>query len=174
MDRRTRATAKRLLVGISLIWLALGSWLAFFALPPDEVQTINSPEVKDRMRDECSGTFQERYRCKEAIILQIGQDSFANMTLRLVLVVSVPLLAAVAYHTLCRPDPIHRLPSMDDSLAWKPPPPFIPRPSDRPERSFADAEAPPPPPDDDWKRRAQERITNARPPGPMDEAPDDE
>jgi len=176
MDRRTRATAKRLLVGISLIWLALGTWLAFFALPPDEVQTINSPEVKDRMRDECSGSFQERYRCKEAIILEIGQDSFANMTLRLVLVVSVPLLAAVAYHTLCRPDPVTRLP-IPDTVAWRSPPPFIPRPSERPERperTFAAAEPPPPPPDDDWKRRAQERITNARPPGPLDEAPDDE
>lgn len=169
MDRQKRATAKRFLTAISLVWLVLGSWLAFFALPPDEVQTINSPQVQDRLRDECSGSFQQRYRCKESIILSVGQDAFANMALRLVLVVSIPLLAAVVYHTLCRPDPVHRLSDVDD-LAWKPPPPSIPRPAER----TSDGDEQPPPPDDDWKRRAQERITNARPPGPMDRPSDEE
>lgn len=171
MDRRTRAKAKRFLVGISLVWLALGTWFAFFKLPPDEVQTINSQDVKDRMRDECSGSFQQRYACKESIILQVGQDAFANMALRLVLVVSVPLLAAVTYSTLCRPDPVHRLADVEE-VAWKPPPHLAPRP---PRPDWTTGEQPPsPPPDDDWKRRAQERISNARPPGPLDLPPDED
>ncbi len=171
MDRQKRATVKRFLIGVSGVWLVLGSWVAFFALPADEVQTINSPEVKDRMRDECTGTFQQRYRCKDSIILEVGQDAFANMTLRLVLVVSVPLLAAIAYHTVCRRDPVHRLSDIED-VAWKPsplPPLLRPRPPDQ----IAADQPPPPQSDDDWKRRAQDRIINARPPGPMDEAPDD-
>ena len=172
MDRQTRATAKRFLVGVSLIWVVLGAWIAFFALPPDEVQTINSPEVKDRLRDECSGSFQQRYRCKESIILEVGQDAFANMTLRLILVVSVPLLAAVAYTTLCRPDPVHRLSDIEDTTGWKPPPPPpVTRP---PLWAPGEQQQPLPPPDDDWKRRAQERISSARPPGPLDRPPDEE
>lgn len=176
MDRVRRAKAKRVLLAVSMSWLLVGTWLAFFSLPADEVQTINSPEVQDRMRDECVGSFKDRYQCKEAIIVEVGQDAFANMALRLVLVVSVPLLAAVGYATVCRPDPVTRLPLPEEEEAWKPAHHSRPAPPPHPAPPPAETldVAQPPKPNDDWKRRAQERTTHPRPSGPLDKPEGDE
>ena len=147
MERHRRARIKHRLIVASIVWMAVAGVVLFLILPPGPVQTMNSPEVQDRMRDECAGSFEQRYQCKENIIVQAGRETFANLALRLGLVLAAPLLAAGFFHTRCRPDPIHHLPlpGDDDATPASPPP-------------ASDA-------DDDWKRRAQRHIAHARPPG---------
>ncbi len=150
MDRRTRAQTKRLLIATGSAWTVLIGALMFLVLPTGDVQTMNSPQVQDRLRDECAGSFQQRYQCKESIIVAVGRDTFANLALRLALVVAGPLAGAVFYHTRCRPDPIHRLPLAEDEAGETLPVPHS---------AVAD---------DEWKRRAQRHIAQARPPAPVD------
>ena len=94
-------------------------WTELVRVPPEDVQTINSPEVQDRMRDECLGQFQNRYDCKESIILATSRETFASLTWRFGLVTLVPVLAAMGYGALSRKERTpHDLVGPDD-LAWK-------------------------------------------------------
>ena len=119
MDRRTRRKTRQILTILSLVWLAGVGWVAFGRIPPDEVLTPNSPEVHERMRDECAGNFQERYDCKESIIVQTSQSTFANLSLRLAFVVLGPLAAAAGFAAFCRPDPEAPRPTEEVDMSWK-------------------------------------------------------
>jgi hypothetical protein len=74
-----------------LLWIGWAVWDQFLTLPPDEVANHSSGLVQDRMLD-CSGTFRQRYECKNAIIIENDRSNFFAMAGRIAIVVVPPLL----------------------------------------------------------------------------------
>ncbi|HSV28517.1 MAG TPA: hypothetical protein VLL76_03135 [Candidatus Omnitrophota bacterium] len=115
MTRAGRRRAKLLLSTACLAWMAAAGWFLFTDLPYDAVQHHKSDAVKEKMR-ECEGSFQQRYDCKEAIVIETGRKTFWNMTERMLMVfVPAMLLGAVGGWV------IRRIP--DDRPAAPPPDP---------------------------------------------------
>ena len=156
MDKIDRHKIKKVLMIISLVWLTIGTWVLFINIPADEIQTMHSQGVKDRMRDECTGSFHDRYQCKEDIVLEVTQDTFANMALRTMMLVSLPLLLTIGYNTILRSNPIaprqhllvHHVPTAVHEI-------HAPEHHEK-----AHPPSQPVKPVDDWKKRAQQRVTN--------------
>lgn len=118
MDPKTRALAKWIVGGVCLLWMALAGWLQFSDLSENEIQTHASTAVKERMRD-CEGTFQQRYECKEAIVIQSSRETFYTVTIRIIIVALPPILLGVAFPFMFprRRPVIHR--QVEDDDAWK-------------------------------------------------------
>jgi hypothetical protein len=127
-----RAEPKRWIVALALAWLAGAGIAAFATIPEDEILTINSPSVQQRLRDECGGTFQQRYDCKESIITEIGRQTFLNLAIRSGIVALGPLAALIVFVIFFRKKrgfPAALSPKLtagdgdlsesDSSLAWK-------------------------------------------------------
>lgn len=89
-DKRT--AIKWLTTILSGLWMAWGIWLQFFNVDPTNFG-FRSAEVEARMQ-ECGGTFQQRYECKEAIILAKGHDSFVIWLEKVGFILGPPLLLA--------------------------------------------------------------------------------
>jgi hypothetical protein len=86
---------------ISLLWIGGAGWNQFGDIPESEIETHSSAAVQDRLRD-CSGSFKQRYDCKESIVLRVKQDTFNSLSERLAIVVVPPLLAALGAHLIRR------------------------------------------------------------------------
>ncbi|MDA8230185.1 MAG: hypothetical protein M0006_02480 [Magnetospirillum sp.] len=152
MDRGKRARTRWMLIAAGLLWMAGSGWIAFSVMPDDAVLTMNSPTVKDEMRDRCFGSFGERYDCKEAIVLKAGRTTFANVLLGLGLMLAGPVAAILAFRRFCPPDPEPR----------------------RQFQAYGSSPADSPPLADDmaWKRAAQEHtVFPTTPPGDGDHSP---
>jgi hypothetical protein len=119
MDRRTRGYARIALIAFSSVWVFAFGWLLFGLLPAEEIQTHSSPVVRERLQDECRGTFQQRYECKEAIVLEVSQTTFANLSLRLLVVCLGPILSTIGFIVFCKPDAHRQAPVIHDDMAWK-------------------------------------------------------
>lgn len=103
-----RARPKWWIAVLGLSWLIVAGLVEFVHIPEDEILTINSPMVQQRLRDECSGTFEQRYDCKEAIIVEIGRQTFLHMTIRTAIVLIGPVAALIVFLTVFksgRPEP---------------------------------------------------------------------
>lgn len=87
--------------GISLIWMTWATWDQFGNLSDSDVETHSSSAVQERMKD-CSGTFKQRYECKENIVIKSGRDTFSNMLGRIAIITTPPILMAFALHLLNR------------------------------------------------------------------------
>jgi hypothetical protein len=94
-------TVKWGLTGIGLIWVVWAGWDQFANIPASEIENHASPIVQERMRD-CSGTFKQRYECKETIVIRSGRDTFVNMLARIAIVTVPPALLAAGYHLMTR------------------------------------------------------------------------
>jgi len=92
---------KWVVTGVSLVWMAWAGWDQFGNLSPDDIENHSSPAVQERMRD-CSGTFKQRYECKENIVIESGRSTFNDMLGRMAIVVVPPILLAVGLHMMNR------------------------------------------------------------------------
>lgn len=82
---------------VSLAWMAWAGWDQFANLPEGTVENHSSAAVQERLRD-CSGTFKQRYECKNAIVINTDRNSFFNMLGRIAIVVVPPMLLAGGIH----------------------------------------------------------------------------
>jgi len=73
------------------LWMAWALWSQFLSIPTGEVENHSSLSVKERMSD-CAGTFQQRYDCKNNIVIETDRTTFLNMVGRIIIVVLPPLL----------------------------------------------------------------------------------
>jgi len=118
MTKSGRRRAKLLLTAACFGWAAISGYILFTDLPDDAVLHHKSEAVKEKMR-ECEGSFQQRFDCKEAIVLETGRKTFWNMSERL-LFVTVPAVAAgLAGAAVIRRIPEDRPPRPADDLDWK-------------------------------------------------------
>lgn len=91
----TRAERKRLKLAVTgggMLWIVLVGWIMWATLPEGAVATHSSDSLKDRM-SLCGGTFQDRFDCKEQLIIQSGRDAFYMLSLRFLLVILPPMAA---------------------------------------------------------------------------------
>lgn len=79
----------------SIVWMAATFYLSFLDVDPDQFG-FRSDDVESQMKT-CGGSFQQRYDCKEAIIISKGHDSFLLWAEKgcLILVPPVLLMALV-------------------------------------------------------------------------------
>ncbi len=119
-DRRLRI--KRILIVSSIIWMVAVTSVVLLTLPRQATLTMESPQIQRELARDCSGTFKQRFRCKQTIILNTSQRTFSDLALRLLAVVAGPIAAAVYFVRYCRPDPIQprpATPSAPDDMSWK-------------------------------------------------------
>ncbi len=86
---------------VSLAWMAWAGWDQFGNISENDVENHSSSAVQERMRD-CSGTFKQRYECKENIVIQSGRSTFSALLGRLAIVVVPPIILATALHMATR------------------------------------------------------------------------
>lgn len=152
----TRAQRRRLVGMVTagcLAWLLGMSVLMWSTLP--EVENHASSTLKDRMAAECQGSFAERYKCKEAIIVESGRESFWTVSARFLLVILPPLFASGWLSTYLRRNPVHpviRHAHAEDD--WKS--------RAQAHVQIAEDHEVPAPPADDWKSKAQEHVRTRR------------
>ncbi len=103
---------KWVVTGVSLLWVAWAGWDQFGNLSEDDIENHSSSAVQERMRD-CSGTFKQRYECKENIVIQSGRSTFNAMLGRMSIVVVPPILLIAGLHMLNRRRPDDDGPSDD-------------------------------------------------------------
>jgi len=96
---------------LSALWIAYTIHQEFFDVDPDQFG-FKSPEVEAEMKT-CVGTFQERYLCKEAIIIAKQHESFLDWLQSALLILGPPLAASAL---LARFEPPPRPP---DDLPWQ-------------------------------------------------------
>jgi hypothetical protein len=84
-------TGRRVALAVGAVWMAWAVWDQFLTLPADEIANHSSAVVQDRMQD-CSGTFRQRYECKNLIIVESDRSTFFQMVGRIAIVVVPPLL----------------------------------------------------------------------------------
>jgi hypothetical protein len=92
MTRAERTRLKWMVSGGSAAWLLLIGLLMIATLPDGAVENHASDQVKGRM-SECTGSFQDRYQCKEQIIIESGRETFYTLGGRFLLVILPPLFA---------------------------------------------------------------------------------
>ena len=121
----TRAERSRLKMGVTVggvLWMLLMGMAMWMTLPEGAVETHGSDQMKDRM-SLCSGTFRDRYDCKEQIIIESGREAFYTLSLRFLLVIVPPLAATLWLSSYLSRHPVplieepeHHAASSDD---WK-------------------------------------------------------
>jgi len=163
MQPAARKNAKTILTIAAVVWAVLMGWWQFSSISEDDTPSQDSSALQQRMKDECVGTFKQRYQCKDAIVVKSGQSFFFEMTKRMIIVCIGPFMAAFAFSRLCRPDPVHFTVADDEGGGdWK-------KAAQRHVHTAEAAAAPPPAPSAggsmDWKKAAQQRISQSRPPG---------
>ena len=80
---------------VCALWMGVTVYSQFFDVDPNQYG-FRSPEIEQRMKN-CSGSFEQRYKCKEALIIEKGHDSFLIWISKMALVFGPPaiLLALV-------------------------------------------------------------------------------
>lgn len=106
MTRAERTRLKWAVTASSVLWMVFMGWLMVATLPQSAVENHSSAIVKDRMSD-CSGSFRDRYDCKEQIIIESGRETFFILTGRFLLVIIPPLLATGWLSSYLRKHPAH-------------------------------------------------------------------
>ena len=105
MTRSERTRLKWAISAGGVLWMLLVGWLMITTLPYNAVENHGTATVRDRM-DSCSGTFQERFDCKQRIIIHSGQESFFILSSRFLLVILPPLVATGWLSSYLRRNPI--------------------------------------------------------------------
>jgi hypothetical protein len=167
MTKAARTRLKAMVTILCLAWLAGAGVLMWATLP--EVEHHGSSAVKDRMANECQGTFSERYKCKEAIIVESGREGFWMVSARFLLVIVPPMVFSVLLSGYLRRNPVQIAERHVADDSWK----------TRAQQHItrqADHQDMPPigpldgkhhpiddiAPLDDWKTRAQQHTTKRR------------
>lgn len=121
MTKTQRNRLKLLLSGFCLTWAALAGWTLFLNLPEDVLLHHKSDAVKERM-ERCEGTFQQRFACKEAIVIQAQRETFQNMMGRLAIVVVPAVMVGLGGSMVLRRIPVERPAApvqTAETLDWK-------------------------------------------------------
>lgn len=111
-----RKKARMVIVTVSTLWMAATVYTEFFIVLPG-TYGYDTPEMQDRL-SACTGTFLERYRCKDLVIIQKGRDDFLIWLEKVALVFGPP---AVLFGLLRIGRP--KLPGGDDYADTDLPPP---------------------------------------------------
>lgn len=111
-----RTILKIFATAISTLWIGVTVYSEFFDVDPDQY-SFKSPEVEQRMKA-CSGSFHERYRCKEDAIIDKGQEGFVIWLEKVGLVFGPPFVLFGLVRLLARQRP------GDDTESFIPPPPI--------------------------------------------------
>jgi hypothetical protein len=88
-----------------VVWLLLVGWLMIATLPHGAVENHGTSEVKGRMSD-CTGSFRERFECKQQVIIQSGRETFFTLAGRFLLVIVPPLVATGWLSSYLRRHPV--------------------------------------------------------------------
>ena len=83
-----RALTRSCVVVASTLWIAATVYEEFFDVDPS-LYGFENPEMETRLRT-CTGTFLERYRCKEDIIIEKGHHDFLIWVVKVALVFGPP------------------------------------------------------------------------------------
>lgn len=80
---------------VCALWMGVTVYSQFFDVDPNQY-SFRSPEIEQRMKN-CAGSYEQRYKCKEALIIEKGHDSFLIWISKMALVFGPPaiLLALV-------------------------------------------------------------------------------
>lgn len=114
-----RQVAKWIAMTASTVWVCAMIYQMFLTIDPDDYGFL-APDVQQQM-DNCGGTFQQRYDCKEAIIIAKGHRSFMIWMGKVALILGPPMALAAAASFATR----RRINDMPDT--FEPPPVSIAR-----------------------------------------------
>ena len=118
LDMRT--VVRWIAVAASTAWITLTIYQEFIDVDPTQYG-FKSAEVDTRLKS-CSGTFQQRYDCKEAVIIAKGHRSFAIWAEKVALILGPPLIVGMLLNRLGQ-----ERSSKDADYYTKPPPPVTKR-----------------------------------------------
>jgi hypothetical protein len=85
-----RTWLKVLAVTVSIIWLSMSTYMQFLDVDPNEY-SFHSPEIEQKMKA-CTGSFAQRYRCKEDLIIDKGHEGFIVWMGKVALVLAPPII----------------------------------------------------------------------------------
>jgi len=73
---------------VCALWMTVTVYSQFFDVDPNQYG-FRSPEIEQKMKN-CSGSFEQRYKCKEALIIEKGHDSFLIWISKMALIFGPP------------------------------------------------------------------------------------
>lgn len=100
-SQRRRRTGDRMVALGCVIWLLVSGWMFFGTVPPEIVDNHTSKAMQERMRV-CEGTFQQRFECKQALLLSGERWGFAVAVNRLMLMCAPAVTAWIVWSVLRR------------------------------------------------------------------------
>ena len=126
MSKRLRQMRNRILL-VSTVWFAVAFYFALIQIPSDDLLNKESPQVMSRMEDECTGSYQQRYDCKNSIAIDVSNHTLYQVTLRIAITVLGPCFGLWYYLELRRREPkpilakkhVDGEPAVHDDLSWK-------------------------------------------------------
>jgi len=75
---------------VCALWMGVTVYSQFFDVDPSQYG-FRSPELEQKMKN-CSGSFEQRYKCKEALIIEKNNDSFLIWISKMALVFGPPAI----------------------------------------------------------------------------------
>ena len=87
-----RLIAKWTAMAAGVVWVSVMFYVEFLTIDPNDYGFL-APDVAEQM-DNCAGTFQQRYDCKEALIIRKGQRSFVIWMGKVALILGPPIVLA--------------------------------------------------------------------------------
>ena len=84
-QRRRRRIGDILVTLVCVAWIGLSSWAFFGEVPEEITENHTSKAMQDRMKA-CEGSFQKRYQCKQALLLNGERWGFAVALDRVLLI----------------------------------------------------------------------------------------
>lgn len=104
----------------SILWFAVVGWFAIVQIPPSALYNKESPEVQSRMEVECTGSYQQRYDCKNMIAIEVSNNTLMQVSVRIALTVTGPCIGLWLYSQLKRREPKRKPPPVvHDDMSWK-------------------------------------------------------
>ena len=100
-DRRKRWIGWVLAIGC-LTWIGVSSWKLLAEVPADSLfENHTMPAMQERM-SKCEGTFQQRYDCKQQIMLAGERGGMERVLDRLLFTAGPPALLWIAWSAIRR------------------------------------------------------------------------
>ena len=108
------------LILASVACLAVTVWFAGVQIPHEALLNRESPEILDRMEVECTGSYQQRYDCKNSIAIQVANTAMLQVSIRIAIVIFGPIVAYNIYLFQKRREPPPPPPPIKhDDMSWK-------------------------------------------------------
>ncbi|EME68906.1 hypothetical protein H261_16034 [Paramagnetospirillum caucaseum] len=91
--KRRRRLGDILVTLVCCLWLGFSTWTFFIADMPDEIFDNHTGKAMQERMKSCEGSFQQRYKCKQALLLNGERWGFA-VALDRVLLICAPAITA--------------------------------------------------------------------------------